>query len=76
MASWGKFPLLEDVAVLTLLRFFKYSHAIGVPLDGEDKKKLDFSSKALSDSRYSANKATHLPWVKGFEEDEGRKSKI
>lgn len=43
----------------------------GVNLEGEDKKKLDFLNKALSNSKYPANKATYLSWVKFFEEGEG-----
>lgn len=46
MPSWGEFGfLLEDVAVLTLLTLFGDTHVIGVPLEGKDKKKLDFPNK-------------------------------
>lgn len=44
-------------------------------LEGEDQKRLDFLSKALSDLRYSANKATYLPWAKFFEKGEWRNIK-
>lgn len=37
---------------------------MGVVLEGEDKKKLDFLNKPLSDTRYFANKATNLSWTK------------
>lgn len=58
----GVNPSLEDVVVLTSLPLFDGAHAIGVTLEGEDQKRVNFLNKAFSDSRYAANKATYLSW--------------
>lgn len=42
----GQCLSLVDVAVLTSLSLFGDTHAIGVAIEGEDKKKLDFLSEA------------------------------
>lgn len=56
----GKFGLLlEDVATLTSWPLFIDTRAIGATLEWEDKKRLNFLNKALSDSRNSTNKATY-----------------
>lgn len=61
MASWGEFgPSLEDMAMLTSLSLFNKAHAMGVTLDGEDRKRQDFLKRSLSKSRYETYKATYL----------------
>lgn len=60
-------PSLKDVSVLTFLPLSGDTQSIWVVPDREDQEKLD-SSNALSDSRYSANEATFLSWIRHFEE--------
>lgn len=73
MATWGKFgSSLDDVAILIFLQLVSDAQAIGMTLEGEDKKRLDFLNKSLFDSSYAANKSTYLSWAKFFEEGEGR----
>lgn len=65
----GEFgPSLEDVTILNSLPLFRDAKPMGVTLREEDQKRLDFLNKALSDSRYFANKVTYLSLVKFSEE--------
>lgn len=48
MASWGEFgPSLDYMAMLTSLSLFNKAHAMGVTLDGEDRKRQDFFEKVF-----------------------------
>lgn len=47
---------------------------MGVVLEGETLKKLDFLDKALSNSRYYVNKVTYLSWIQHFKKG-GKTSK-
>lgn len=73
-ALWGEFgSSLKDVGNLTLLPLFGEAHAIGVTLQGEDQKRLDFFNKSLL--MQSTNKATYLSWATFFAKGQGRNSK-
>lgn len=61
VALWGEFDLsLKDVVKLTSLPLFNEAHGTNLYPDGEDKKRIDFLAKTLSNLKYSTSKATYL----------------
>lgn len=53
-------PSLEDVAMLTSLPLFDEAHGTSPLSTWRGKKRIDFLTKSLLKSRYSANNATYL----------------
>lgn len=74
MSSWGEFgPSLKDMITLTSLPLFRVCPRTRGDPRRRGLEEARLLEKALSDSRYGANKATYL--VEFFEEGEGRNNR-
>lgn len=62
---------LEDVAALMCLPLYGDSPTIGILLDEKDVKKLEFLSKAYSESKAS-NESTYATWLRYFNIGKGQ----
>lgn len=62
--------------MLMSVPFFGEAHATGITLKEKDQNKLEYLTKSLSSSKYPANKATYLSWMKYFDEDDRKDSQF